>query len=115
MKINAKTLSEMASSLYAPSASSATGAPKSAVDKSVELWKETHRQVIEKAPHLTIHLPPDGYELLPVVDRIAMNAATIYPTSNVPQESKVKTVVGWAVDIYKLSRKATEQSASAGA
>ena len=112
MNINAKTLSEMASSLYAPSGSSATGAPKNAVGKSVELWKETHRQVIEKAPHLLIHLPPDGYELLPVVDRIAMNAATIYPTSNVPDGERVRTVVGWAMEIYTLSQKATEQSGS---
>src|SRR5438046_976815 len=103
--MNAKTLSEMASSLYAPSASSATCSPKNAVDKAVELWKDTHRQVIEKAPHLLIHLPPEDHELLPVVDRIAMNAATIYPTSNVPDGERVRTIVGWAMEIYTLSQK----------
>ena len=42
-----------------------------------------------------------------MVDRIARNKATIYPTANTPGQNRVETVVTWAIDIYILSRKAT--------
>src|ERR1700677_636864 len=85
-KMTVGVISEMASRLFAPSASPITGVLKSAVEKSEELWRETRKQMMDAVPRLFVHLPPDDHQLQRAVDKIAINAATIYPTANTPDQ-----------------------------
>ena len=110
-----ETISEMATKLFAPNASSTAGVQEDAAEKSVELFRETLKQVNDNAPKLLVHLPQEDHELTPVVDRIAKLAATIYPMANVLDQGRVKTVVAWAINIYILSRKATGDHSAASA